>query len=348
MSREMSYREGIAWTAHELGLLALRRADRDAERLLREALAGHRALGDRWRTAGVLADLAASAVARDDHAAAVALLGAAAAVRAEIGTDLAPCERPDHDRVDVAARARLAPDEFARAWAHGQTASLDDLLAEAAAPRPASDVALGRLPVPAAPVATLTEPAGRLRIAALGDHTALRDLRRALGDAGWVTFSAGRYTLDRTRDHWCDLEIFEEAVAAARQARPSAAALPHLQRAIDAYRGEFGAGLPEAEWLQPRRAELAQAFAQALAATGRLLLAAGRPAQAVEVYRRAVQHDPLDESAHRQLMTALLHTGEAGQAAQVYRRLEQRLQDELGVPPAAETRAVYRQLGCVK
>ncbi|MBO0776291.1 MAG: hypothetical protein J2P34_08240, partial [Actinobacteria bacterium] len=279
-------------------------------------------------------------------------------------------------------------------WAYGQTAALDDLLAEATPPagtpagRTASRPDVGR-----------RAPAGGLRIRALGEasvhcgerllapadwgwakprellfllvsspprskadiglalwpdldaqqlrnafHTALRDLRRALGDPSWVVFSAGRYTIDRSRDHWCDLEIFEEALAAARQARPAAAALPHLQRAISAYGGEFGAGLPDAEWLQQRRAGLGRAFSKALAATGRLLISGGRPREAVGVCRRAAGHDPLDEAAHRQLMTALVRSGEAGQAAQVYQQLADRLHTELGIAPAAETRAVYQQL----
>ncbi len=395
-AQHLRYREGIAWTAHELGLLALRRGDCAAGALLREALARHRALGDRWRMASVLDDLAACAQARGDDARAVALLAAAAAIRAEIGTDLAPCERPDHDRVDATARARMGADEFARAWAHGQTAVLDDLLADTAdtADTPRQPVE----PQLAETRARTTQP-DQLRVRVLGDttvhlgrrlltpadfgyakprellflllalppqskaeiglalwpdlagsqlrnafHTALRDLRRALGDPGWVTFSAGRYSVDRRRDHWCDLEIFEEALAAARQARPAAAALPHLQRAIDVYQGELGTGLPDAEWLLPRRAELAAAFAGALASAGRLLLAAGRVHEAIDVYRRGVAHDPFDESAHRHLMTALVRAGETGQAAQLYRQLADRLRAELGVAPAAQTRALYEQL----
>jgi DNA-binding SARP family transcriptional activator len=74
------------------------------------------------------------------------------------------------------------------------------------------------------------------------------------------------------------------------------------------------------------------------------LSATGRHTQALELYRRAVEHDPIDETAHRRLMRCLADLGEPAKAAQVYQALSQRLQDELGVAPAADTTAIYRQL----
>ena len=51
-------------------------------------------------------------------------------------------------------------------------------------------------------------------------HTALRELRRALGDAGWVRYSDGQYRF-RSRPHECDVAAFEDALVAARRARPA-------------------------------------------------------------------------------------------------------------------------------
>ena len=60
-------------------------------------------------------------------------------------------------------------------------------------------------------------------------HSALRQLRRTLGDGGWIGFADGRYALDESRPLDCDLRDFEQALAAARAAQPPAAALPHLR-----------------------------------------------------------------------------------------------------------------------
>jgi DNA-binding SARP family transcriptional activator len=175
-------------------------------------------------------------------------------------------------------------------------------------------------------------------------HTALRGLRRALGDPGWVVYSDGRYRFNTAREHECDIETFEQALAAARRARPVAAALPDLQRAVAAYGGDFLAGMAAGEWAQARRDELARSFESALLATGRLHAAAGRYQPAAAAFRRAIAHEPLNETAHRELMNCWARLGETARAVRHYGELAELLQEQVGVPPAAETTALYRRL----
>ena len=163
-------------------------------------------------------------------------------------------------------------------------------------------------------------------------HTALRELRRALGDPGWVMYANGHYRFDRSRQHECDVTEFQDALLAARRARPSEAALPDLQRAIGAYGGDFLDGMPAGEWALVRRDELRRAFESALVATGRLQAAAGRHQAAAALFRRAVAHEPLNETAR-----AIRH----------YEELVELLQAQVGVPPAAETTALYQKLVAV-
>jgi predicted ATPase/DNA-binding SARP family transcriptional activator len=175
-------------------------------------------------------------------------------------------------------------------------------------------------------------------------HTALRELRRALGDPEWVVYSAGRYSFNRSRQHECDVDTFEAALAAASRARPAAAALPDLQRAIAACGGDFLAGMTVGEWAHARRDELRRRFESALLAAGRLQAAAGRYQAAVSAFRRAVEHEPLNESAHRELMTCWEHLGETARAVRHYEELAALLREQVGVPPAAETTALYERL----
>ena len=175
-------------------------------------------------------------------------------------------------------------------------------------------------------------------------HTALRALRRALGDPGWVVYFDGRYRFNTARDHESDIETFEQALAAARSTRPAAAALPDLQRAVAAYRGDFLAGMTAGEWAQERRDELARSFESALFAVGRLHTTAGRYQPAAAAFRRAIAHEPLNETAHRELMNCWVRLGETARAVRHYRELVELLQAQVGVPPAAETTALYRQL----
>ena len=175
-------------------------------------------------------------------------------------------------------------------------------------------------------------------------HTALRELRRALGDPGWVQYSDGRYRFDRSRPHECDVTAFEDALVAARRARPAEAALPELQRAIAVYGGDFLDGMATGEWALVRRDELRRAFESALLATGRLQAAAGRHQAAAAAFRRAVAHEPLNESAHRELMNCWARLGETARAVRHYEELAGVLRAQVGVAPAAETEALYRRL----
>jgi len=175
-------------------------------------------------------------------------------------------------------------------------------------------------------------------------HTALRGVRRALGDPGWVIYADGRYRFNTEREHDCDVETFEEALAAARRARPAEAALPDLQRAIAAYGGPFLAGMTCGDWADTRRDELARSFESALLAAGRLQVAAGRLQAAAASFRRAAAHEPLNETAHRELMSCWARMGETARAVRHYGELVELLRTQVGVPPAAETTALFRKL----
>ena len=175
-------------------------------------------------------------------------------------------------------------------------------------------------------------------------HTALRELRRALGDPGWVRYSDGQYRFDRSRPHECDVTAFEDALLAARRARPAEAALPELQRAIAVYGGDFLDGMATGEWALVRRDELRRAFESALLATGRMQAAAGLHQAAAAAFRKAVAHEPLNESAHRELMNCWARLGETARAVRHYEELAGVLREQVGVAPAAETEALYRRL----
>jgi DNA-binding SARP family transcriptional activator len=175
-------------------------------------------------------------------------------------------------------------------------------------------------------------------------HTALRELRRALGDPQWIVYSGGRYGFNRALGHDCDVDTFESALAAASRARPASAALPDLQRAAAVYGGDFLAGMAAGEWAQPRRDELRRRFESALLVTGRLQAAAGRHEAAVTTFRRAIEHEPLNEVAHRELMTCWAELGQSARALRHYQELTALLAEQVGVGPAAETTALYERL----
>ena len=174
-------------------------------------------------------------------------------------------------------------------------------------------------------------------------HTALRGVRRALGDADWVLYADGRYSFNTGREHDCDVTTFE-----ARWQPPGRPGPPRLPCPSAAGHRGVRRRLPGRdvgrEWAVTRRDELARSFESALLATGRLQLAAGRFQAAAAAFRRAVAHEPLNETAHRELMSCWARMGETARAIRHYEELAGLLQAQVGVPPAAETTALYRKL----
>ncbi|HEY6279838.1 MAG TPA: tetratricopeptide repeat protein, partial [Streptosporangiaceae bacterium] len=143
LSEGIGFAEGVAWSLEQLGLLATGRDDPGAAGLLRRSLELHRELNDRWRTASVLEDLAALALARGSAAPAARLLAAAQALREVIGTIIAPCETGQHERTLAGARAALGEDAFAAAWQQGLLATAEDLVADLPGPGPEAPPAPG-------------------------------------------------------------------------------------------------------------------------------------------------------------------------------------------------------------
>jgi len=64
----------------------------------------------------------------------------------------------------------------------------------------------------------------------------------------------------------------------------------------------------------------------------------------VAAFRRAIEHEPLNEAAHRELMTCWAQLGQTARALRHYAELAALLSEQLGVRPAAETTAVYERL----
>lgn len=106
-SRAGGFREGVAWSLNLMGYVLRARGELfRAETMLEDSLRLHWELGDRWRSASVLEAL--GGLRRDPR-----LLGAAASLRAKLGTPVPPAERAQFDE-DVAA---VGVSEFAVAEA---------------------------------------------------------------------------------------------------------------------------------------------------------------------------------------------------------------------------------------
>ncbi len=138
-----------------------------------------------------------------------------------------------------------------------------------------------------------------------------------------------------------DARDFERGLAAPPGDPQQLAAL------LDRYRGEFLAGfaLPDVEdfesWLNAERERYRRLALRGLAALAQLHSDRGEYPVALDAIERALALDPLQEEAQRAAMRLRYLTGDRAGAIRRFEQLRRLLDDELGVPPLAETQALY-------
>jgi DNA-binding SARP family transcriptional activator len=136
----------------------------------------------------------------------------------------------------------------------------------------------------------------------------------------------------RERDS-VDGTSFETAAARALAGRDRGA----LERAAELWTGE---PLPEdryAPWSFAWRARLTEIYGQVLSALIDGYERAGEHHDVIRAAQRLLDVDPLDESAHRRLMTAYARSGRTSYALRQYLECRSALVTQLGVEPSADT-----------
>src|SRR5262249_48220952 len=118
------------------------------------------------------------------------------------------------------------------------------------------------------------------------------------------------------------------------QAAEAVAALGH---------GEVLADL-DFDWVFRERDRLREQVDAVLAELATAAEARGDRAAAVGWLRERTEREPVDEPAHRDLMSALDRAGDRAGAIVVYERLSERLRRELGLAPSATTRGLAASL----
>lgn len=120
----------LTWALYVRAVLAVRRAQPDeAIACVRESLTLVRELHDKFAFVYALVPLAAAAVLKGDDIWAARILGARDAVTGRTGVTVVDKSVRDlRERVEREARARLAPDRWARAHAAGRLSSIETLI----------------------------------------------------------------------------------------------------------------------------------------------------------------------------------------------------------------------------
>lgn len=175
----------------------------------------------------------------------------------------------------------------------------------------------------------------------------LYHLRRDLPRADGAIDTSGTHVGLRLKDGVSsDLHDLRHALARADAARAGGHAAPEVAALVEAARIYVGDLLPEcfAEWLDPERERLRAEMSAAIRRLVELLEDRRDLREAVRWARRLTEMDPLDEHAYRTQMRLHAATSDRASALHAYHRCANLLERQLGIQPAPETRALYRQL----
>jgi len=171
-------------------------------------------------------------------------------------------------------------------------------------------------------------------------RTTLHGLRQALG----AVISADDGSLALSPDVEVDSRLFEASLAF-NPATPLPAAA--LAATLERYQGDFleGFSLPDAagfeDWVAAERERLRRLAVRGLAALAHDYETQGDYALALATLDRALAFDQLQEDLQREALRLHYLAGDRTGAVRRYAHLRHLLDEEMGVLPMAETRAMY-------
>lgn len=187
--------------------------------------------------------------------------------------------------------------------------------------------------------------ANNLSIAVHRVRSLLRELTS--GENRGIAVEQGTYRLDPAITWNVDAIEFAQLIARAESAIESPApeaARSALHQAVALYCGDFMAADPYEDWTVAIRERLAAGYEWALGWLASDAAAAGDWLQSLHFAQTLVEHDALNETAHRRIMQAHIELGNASLALRQFERCEELLRTELGVAPSPEMLELARAL----
>jgi ATP/maltotriose-dependent transcriptional regulator MalT/DNA-binding SARP family transcriptional activator len=170
--------------------------------------------------------------------------------------------------------------------------------------------------------------------------------RKPGSDSAYVLRDGNTYRLRPGADLWLDVDQFVESIHLADRlpAEQDDQTLPHLERAMHLYQGEYLPDTRYESWAAAEREQLAVLFLRGADRLCDLYLKRQRYEETIDLCYRILKQDNCWERAYRYLMIVYDRLSDHGQLARTYQRCQQTLQDELFVAPSDETEKLYQQL----
>ncbi|PKM55789.1 MAG: hypothetical protein CVV00_02515 [Firmicutes bacterium HGW-Firmicutes-5] len=120
--------------------------------------------------------------------------------------------------------------------------------------------------------------------------------------------------------------------------------LEKYSQAIDLYHGDYLLECAEQHWVFPIRNHYRRLFVKAIYSAIELLKTQSNFDTIIRLCQKAIKIDIYEESFHLNLMDALLAIGEQRQAFNHYRYITEFYDQEMGIKPSDEMKAIYKKL----
>lgn len=171
-------------------------------------------------------------------------------------------------------------------------------------------------------------------------HVTKRKISERLGFE-LTQYAGGFYLPSPKIEIHYDARVFEHAVREAIENEESAPA--NWSLAVQTYRSHFLPAI-HTPWVEARRDELQNKYAQALIGLGRYHRRQGELDLAEGYLLRALREKPDWEDVHRDVMGIYREQGRREDAAAQFRLLERTLHTMFGIQPSRETRELYQAI----
>ena len=176
---------------------------------------------------------------------------------------------------------------------------------------------------------------------------AVMRLRKLLAIPNAVVIEHRKIGLDPQRV-WLDVWAFDRDVdalqSAVRKLGTEAQVETVVARLLGLYRGPFLDHEEPERWLLAARERTRQRFLRSLSDAGRYWERREHWSAAAGLYERGIDVDPAAEDFYRGLMRCHVAQGHPAEVARTLQRCREMLLAHLGVPPSAETEALFRSI----
>jgi DNA-binding SARP family transcriptional activator len=180
--------------------------------------------------------------------------------------------------------------------------------------------------------------------------TALHRLRKDLGDDEAVLVKSGELSLNR-RYFWLDTWAFEQAgdrafalASEARTPEQAQALVGATRSALNYCRGTLLADDAQSAWTVKPRERLRSQQLRLLTTVAAVLEKHGLHEDLINLYRQALESDPLNEALYRRLMLSLMNAKRPHEASEVYQCCRAIFKAEHQSDPSIATQELYRSL----